>query len=1694
LQLDAEALTAFGAASLLLGGTRQQGPQGTTLTVKASEVVVDTGTATPWAGAEILVAAQGSITVRDGSVVEAQGTAPGDASPLLLAGDGALLRLSSGSRAPIVRTGSAGAAGDLVVGSATLGAAGALSLDGSRTVELAQGAVLTGRQFDLGSAILNLGAVPAGVPGTDLGPDTLLRLASSSDLLLRATDRIAVFGELQLGSRDVGGAPSLQTLTLDTARLEGHAGVGAPVTLTAGALTLRNGGAGSAAALSADGGTLTLDADSLILGPGQVQLSGFAAVAGRAGDVEVQGVGGLASAGQLTLATPLLRMGGGSRYALTAAGSLALVGGPGAPAPAGVDGLGGQLSLQGADVLIDTTVRLPAGVLDARSLGGTLRLGPDAVIDAAGRAVDLFDQVRFAPGGDIRLAAAGDLSVDAAALLDVSGAGRGGSAGGIELSASGAASVLGQLRGAAAPGYVGGAFGLDAGTSPGLPALLGLVAQGGFDRAVSLRLRQQDLDLSGTLRAHQVILQSDVGRVHVGGTVDASGSDASPDGGRIEVVGGAGVQVDGTLDARAGAATAGGLEPASGTVVLESAGGRVALSATAVVELSGGRSGGGALVLRAPRTAAGQDLAVDPIAGRVVGARGIAVQGVASYQPAAQDPAGALLVDDALRDRMLQEATAWLAGRDAMEARLAGGQGALTGLLGIAPGLQVTSPGALSLQSTIDLHGGLGGLGGPGFLGLRAGGDLTVGATLSDGFVSASRTAALVSGSSFDLRLEAGQDLTIAKGAMVRTGTGDLALSAGRDVVLADATSVVYTAGTRSPWATGFGGAPAGALLGEFPTLGGDVSIAAGRDVLAPLVSQATSAWLFRYGDTAWSGDASGSKVAQQASWSIVYQDFEQAVGALGGGDVRVRAGRDVTQLQVAIPTTGQLTTAPGSVAQPGDLVVRGGGDLRLEAGRDVRGGLFVLGRGHADIQARGGVLASAATPQLRSSYTGGAAVTRRPVGALFGLSDATATVVASSAIDVEAAFDPMRQGLIPANLSGGQGSSFWSYSDRASLDATSLAAGVTYQTDPWAAVDVSRLGASAARYGVSMGGAGAGMNLMYLQAPPILRLTALGGDVLLRDRFGGKTTLLMAPSAQGNLELLARDDVKLTINVKMEDVAAQYRHGPLQPFATRGDTALLGDPGSSASTNGLKGLTPLHADDPDPVRLYAVDGSVCADRAGACAPGASVGVLSFPTITLPKPLDVRAGRDVLHGDYQFQHNAAEALSIIEAGRDVFDVALEVTGPGTLLVRAGRDVIDHPLAASGDYSAQQHPWGGLGLSQGSGGADASNLALPRDRAADVYIMAGVAAGTDYEAFALAYLDPANASGVARTYLPELRSWMKRLDARYAAASEAELVAGFAALPPARRETFLDGVYFSELRQTGIEYNDPASPRYHRYDRGFGALALLFPRLGPPGAGGDVILSGKAVETWADGSITVLAPHGRVDVGTAFVPEGFDAAGGGIVTRRGGDIRVMAEQDIALYTSRVFTLQGGDITMWTSEGSITAGTGSKTSVSSVPLAYTMSNDGVITVDVFGLSTGAGIGVLDALQNAGDRPPRRLDLIAPKGEVNAGDAGIRVVGNLNIAALTVVGIENIQTTGTSVGVPKVDPPNVAALSSASSVAQAAAKEGVGAEAAGSQARQAADLPSIITVEVVGYETSEPAAGSTDGEAAGKKKRKP
>ena len=64
--------------------------------------------------------------------------------------------------------------------------------------------------------------------------------------------------------------------------------------------------------------------------------------------------------------------------------------------------------------------------------------------------------------------------------------------------------------------------------------------------------------------------------------------------------------------------------------------------------------------------------------------------------------------------------------------------------------------------------------------------------------------------------------------------------------------------------------------------------------------------------------------------------------------------------------------------------------------------------------------------------------------------------------------------------------------------------------------------------------------------------------------------------------------------------------------------------------------------------------------------------------------------------------------------------------------------------------------------------------------------------------------------------------------------------------------------------------------------------------------------------------------------------------------------------------------------------------------------------------------AGSGIR-TIESEPDVPPGDVNLIAPVGYVNAGDAGIGSSGNINIAAQRVIGAANINFGGTATGVP-------------------------------------------------------------------------
>jgi hypothetical protein len=101
---------------------------------------------------------------------------------------------------------------------------------------------------------------------------------------------------------------------------------------------------------------------------------------------------------------------------------------------------------------------------------------------------------------------------------------------------------------------------------------------------------------------------------------------------------------------------------------------------------------------------------------------------------------------------------------------------------------------------------------------------------------------------------------------------------------------------------------------------------------------------------------------------------------------------------------------------------------------------------------------------------------------------------------------------------------------------------------------------------------------------------------------------------------------------------------------------------------------------------------------------------------------------------------------------------------------------------------------------------------------------------------------------------------------------------------------------------------------------------------------------------------------------------------------------------------------------------------------------------------------------------------VDLFTPRGFVDAGEAGIRATGNLNIGAQVVLNSSNISTGGTSTGATVAAPsaPSVSAVTSASNTAAATAQPATNpaSEQKPDESVTAADIPSIFTVEVIGY----------------------
>lgn len=646
---------------------------------------------------------------------------------------------------------------------------------------------------------------------------------------------------------------------------------------------------------------------------------------------------------------------------------------------------------------------------------------------------------------------------------------------------------------------------------------------------------------------------------------------------------------------------------------------------------------------------------------------------------------------------------------------------------------------------------------------------------------------------------------------------------------------------------------------------------------------------------------------------------------------------------------------------------------------------------------------------------------------------------------------------------------------------------------------------------------------------PSTLDVTAFSSDV----NVIGSLTLM--PSATGNINLLASgslngfainsllDDPRLgtlqvwaSSTIDLSDADPSKIPGATSPLSSQtgsnpsvfaGVNALFAESGASedvplqtkqalhASIND----GPLHAGDPNPVHLFAQTGDI-----------------SGFTLFSGKVAQVIAGQDITDIGLYLQNTSASDISLVVAGRDImaYDATsplrvqatapgnefagqttdspqgggtgapdsgdIQVAGPGTVEVLAGRDLNLGVEADSEIVPAGTH----IGITTIG---NSSNPVLPF-AGANIVAAAGMGGAStgldhsnlDFTAFenqlqALALTEQASPTASSNLFAADstaMTDAFAQIDANLALENVAQpdaVAANTEAANAAKANVALD-TFYDVLRDTGRAHNDPNSPSAGSYAPGFAAISALFPGNQPGGAWpsqGDISLTSRAIKTTNGGDIDLLAPGGQLNVG--FLISSPDL---GILTESGGNVSIFTQNSVNVGNSRIFTLLGGNVIIWSTVGDIAAGNSSKTVASAPPTRVLVDpQSGDVQTDLAGLATGGGIGVLETVVGA---PPSDVDLIAPNGTVNAGDAGIRASGNINIAAVRVLNAGNISAGGKTSGTPTTSTPNIAGISAASSAGTAVSNSSVAQTRAPETplASQQQNLPSIVSVEVLGY----------------------
>jgi hypothetical protein len=1602
-----------------------------TATVGADHVIVDGGVTLT--ADQIFILAHQDIAVDSGATLASTSgkngtplaTLPTSETLTLSDPSAAIVALSDLSLPLVTRAGSgAGATLELNAGS-TLSSGGALVLDAPGNMTVAGTLNGKGASWSLGSDSI------AFVGSTGVRPDTLdidnnleQALQSAASVRLSSQSSIDFVAPVTLGAAASGATPTLGALTLLATAINndnsGSSVLGAS-TLTLGGVTSASGS--TPVAPVAGSGTLSLVANTVNLAPNTLAIGGFAAtqlqVAGAVSSA-AGGVSGLNAAGDLSINAVEITPGAGSNTSVTASGALNL----GAPTTLASGTttttlVGGALSMQAATILDDGVIAAPSGIVSLNAAVGDLHIGATGSIDVAGTLLQAVNRSAPSPGGTISLNAMGNVALDSGSTVSVAGE-QTAPAGSLSI-AGDVVTLAGNLTGTAGSGGTGGSFSVDAvQLTGGLTPLASSLMSGGFSNSVNVRVRSGDLTLlnsadpnaaglpfAGTLSANDITLTADTGTVSIAGVVSAP---SAAQRGLIDLSGQNVVLQNG------GALHADGSGPAG-------LGGEIELNATCAtcsitlqpgsVITAAGAGQMGELTLRAPALQAANDVAINVLSTGITGMGADVTQaGQVIIEPVLSFTTSNVTVSNDLPTDVATASTFLTAASPVITQRLITAAPSLVNTA-TPPSVQV----GVELDDTADLNpaqpltlpgidlspystGQVTGQNQVINLNVRAVGSVAVNGTITDGFVldptgNTSRTA-LTSTPSASISIVAGADLSSANSlATLKGSASNLTLLSSStpadgspdgigpsvvrtgtgDINLAASGNIVFAAGTGGGAAVYTGGlAPANVI--------GPVAYA-NDDELQNFGSNGGNVRLTAGGNVV--GAPVGATYAQSdngdfgvTGW-LLHQGnaFLPAQYGVDYGsfdwNIGALGGGDVT-----VNAAGSVTNLSAATA---DSLVFAANTLNgIATVYGVGGGLTITAGqniGTAQIYVADGVgtliAGGGLIPTLSYSRLSNGTKITTPVGSSIALGDSQVSVWARTGLQVDAIYNP-------TSVDNG-------YSDTA-LDGDYSTYGanssVTLSTTSGAAT-LQEFNTAATSLGVLVGPTA--VSGAFEIAPPTLGIQALQNDI---DLIGGP---VLAPATQGQLSLFAGRDIQGAANTRVE-----------MSDATLSTVATAADPGlDSVGAVAFQGV--VHLGDPNPALITAGRDIVDVD------------------LSIPKAAQIVAGRDIVDLGYAGQNTSASDITLIAAGRDFLSSGsnapgVQVGGPGSLDVLTGRNL-------------------NLGFGQGIVTVgDLVNANLATAAGADVNVMVGYGSqGADLSGFLTKIIAP------SATYQNELIDYVESLDGE-SGLTFAQAQTDFNSLSTSQQSALIDSVFFNELLLSGRAANSGSGVGFQQ---GYNAIDALFPGSRAPTASapspysGDLTLVSSQIYTDSGGNISILVPGGSIDVGLANPPAAIAAKPAselGIVAEGSGNVDIYSLGDVNVNKSRVFTLGGGNILIWSTLGSIDAGNGSKSSLSVPPPTVTVSETGVVTLN-FGGALAAGSGIR-TIQTTPDVPPGNVDLDAPVGTVNAGDAGIGAAGNINIAAAHVIGVDNINFGGTATGVPSDLSSLGATLSGASSAA--------------------------------------------------------